>query len=389
MDRVLHVALDFGLPSETFVADAVEFTEQDEWVSYLATGSLQNREWFPFPPDDRVHLARKPSTPWRIYQRLRLRRDADQTARIMWPNVQTIRPAVLHAHFGWAAIYATGFKRSLNAPLVTTFHASDVSVFPKLRGIDVALGRLQGRTHLLDRTLNQVDAAIAVSDWVSSELQSLGYEGRIEQIPVGIRTDRFERRPMLPPPAPQRVLYVGRLTERKGVDLILSAMPAVASAVTDIELVVIGDGPLRDRLEAAARETRTPVEFRGAQPPEEIARALAEAHLLVMASRTTASGEKESGPMVLKEAMAVGVPVVATDNGGTVDVLPPELRHEIVPENDVVALAERIIAVLNEPEDLKQKRIQQSHEWTIEQFDVREIGKRTIALYESLMQDGR
>lgn len=382
--QVVHVALDYGLPSETFVADAVRFTDTGDWRSVLLTGSVQNRDWFPFPPDDRIMVARRLGLPWRAYQRARLHGNADRTARNLWPGAGTLQADIVHAHFGWAAPYAAEVARQHDVPLVTTFHASDLTLYPHLHGIDRVLGVVQGRRHRLDRALPEIDAAITVSDWVTAELRDLGYEGRVEQLPVGIDLERFRLRTAEPVHVGFRIVLVGRLIARKAVDLLLRATARASEQFGEIELVVVGDGPLRDELEALAGELRVEAQFRGAQPAAVVVDELRQANLLVMCSRTTAAGEKESGPMVLKEAMAVGVPVVATDNGDARGVLPPEYRDEIVPEDDVEALAERIVAIAGEAGDARARRVAAGRQWVEKEFDARAIGTRTTMLYESL-----
>ncbi len=386
-NTVLHVALDYGLPSETFVADAVEFTETGGWTSWLLSAPPQNREWFPFPPDERIAVAKRPPLWWRVFQRLRLSGDADRTARMIWPKLP-VRPDVVHAHFGWAALFAAEVAERVGAPLVTTFHASDLSVYPHLHGLDRALGRLQGRNHRLDRTLGRVDCAIAVSDWVADDLTNLGYTGRIERLPVGIRLDHFTLRDAAPAASPKCIAFTGRLTERKGVDVLIRAVARARDELGACVLEIAGDGPLRGELEQLAQDSGVRAVLHGAVPPDVVAEMLGRAHVFAMTSRTLATGERESGPMVLKEAMAVGVPVIATDSGGTRAILPPEFRDEAVAEDDVAALADRLVSVLGEEPAQATARVQTGRRWVESEFDVRTIGTKTTAIYDSLLPAG-
>ncbi|HEV7918116.1 MAG TPA: glycosyltransferase [Solirubrobacterales bacterium] len=383
--RVAHVALDFGQPSETFIADAIEATAIDGWEPWLLAGTVTNRGTFAYPPSERVIQSTHMPKSQRIVRRARLYAGMDRTTPRMWPGFDELDPAIVMAHFGYAALHAAPLARRAGVPLVTIFHASDVATFPQFHGPERLLGAAQGRRHKLDLVLPRIDTAIAVSGWVEDELRLLGYEGEIVRIPVGIRLDRFSLRgpDEIPPPSPLRLAFVGRLVERKGVDTLLNAIALVAGIVPDVTLDIVGDGPLRAEMEQLAETLRVNVTFHGSQPPDYVARVLRGSHILAMTSRTMSSGERESSPMVLKEAMAVGVAVVTTDNGGCAEILPPAYRDEVVPENDPPALAARIIAVagdVNLP-----SRVTQSRAWTEEQFDVETVGRRTVSIFDWLV----
>jgi glycosyltransferase involved in cell wall biosynthesis len=136
------------------------------------------------------------------------------------------------------------------------------------------------------------------------------------------------------------ILYVGRLASKKGVEYLIQAV-----ADMDRQLTIVGDGSERDRLENLASETNADVVFEGKVPPDEVAQYYRDAELLVLPST-----EGEGMPNVVLEAMAWGLPVVATDSGGLPTVINDGTTGYLVPMRDPEALKEAITSVLKNPE---------------------------------------
>jgi colanic acid/amylovoran biosynthesis glycosyltransferase len=128
------------------------------------------------------------------------------------------------------------------------------------------------------------------------------------------------------------------------------------------------------------------VTFRGPQARTEVIAAMRRAHVQLMASRTMADGAAEGSPVVAKEAQAIGVPLVATDNGGTRETVPPEDRHLLVAENDPAGLAARILGVLGD-RDAGTERVVRARRFVAEAFDWNELGRRTAAVYAGACAD--
>jgi colanic acid/amylovoran biosynthesis glycosyltransferase len=375
--RVLHVATTYGVVSETFVADAISAAAESGWEGSLATFAVRDAQRFPYPPADRVAIA-PALPPWRrVVDRLRRVDPAERFAAGVAERAGRLRPGVVHAHFGWSGVYAAPLAERLGLPLVCTFHASDLTVFPErpsARGeVSPTYRRLFGR----------LARAFVVSRFIGERLAELGWTGPTDVLPAGTWTERFPLRAAAPEPAPPRVLYVGRLVPRKGLDVLLQAMARLPRA--DVRLDVVGDGPERAPFEALAASLgiagRTT--FHGAAEQAGVRAALEGAHLLVLPARTMPNGEVEGSPVILKEALAVGVPVVATRNGGTAEVVPPEYAGELVAEEDPDAMAARIGAILDDPQSWPE-RARVGRAWVESEFDWRELGRRSAAVYEEV-----
>jgi glycosyltransferase involved in cell wall biosynthesis len=128
------------------------------------------------------------------------------------------------------------------------------------------------------------------------------------------------------------------------------------------------------------------VRFLGARPRDEVVEVMRESDIFVISSRTMPSGEVEGSPVVTKEAQAIGLPVVATDNGGTRETLPPEIRHEIVAQDDPSALATAIVRLLDDAERWPE-RSRAGRAFVEAEFDWSQLAARTVSVYDAVIAD--
>jgi glycosyltransferase involved in cell wall biosynthesis len=140
------------------------------------------------------------------------------------------------------------------------------------------------------------------------------------------------------------VLGAGRLVPIKGFDLLIAAVAAIPIAVRP-DLVLVGDGPERASLVRQAHRSNLRVRFLGALGQHAVADAMAAADLLVHPCRTLPDGRTEGMPLVVREARACGLPVVASASGGLRELRGLDGYHLVEP-GDVVALASAIRKLL-------------------------------------------
>ena len=137
--------------------------------------------------------------------------------------------------------------------------------------------------------------------------------------------------------------FVSAFTPAKGALDVPAVVREVAGHRGDAVLVVAGDGPLRAQFAAACRRAAIADRVRDAGQEPDLHRVMATLDVLLIASRW------EGVPRVAVEALAAGVPVVATDVGGIREVIEPGISGQVVPAGDVRALARAIVAVLDDP----------------------------------------
>lgn len=139
-------------------------------------------------------------------------------------------------------------------------------------------------------------------------------------------------------------VYVGRLAQVKGVDVLLHAMASLAASAPEARLTIVGDGPESGALRALASALRLGerVSFVGTASPAVVRRYMDGAAALVLPSRHDGWG------LVVNEALSMGIPVVVTDRCGASDVVRPDWNGFVVPADDVTALHDALSAIVRQ-----------------------------------------
>jgi glycosyltransferase involved in cell wall biosynthesis len=157
---------------------------------------------------------------------------------------------------------------------------------------------------------------------------------------VGSRAERATGNPT--------VVSVGRLVPIKGLDLLVRACAPRAGDGARIQLVLVGDGPERERLRDLAARLGVPLTLAGVVAREEVPTWLRAADVYAQPSRTLANGRAEGMPLATLEALATGMPVVVSDSGGLAELPGRGARVRVVPAGDVGSLAMAVRAGLSE-----------------------------------------
>lgn len=245
-------------------------------------------------------------------------------------------PELLHAHFASGGRTALSLARSLRVPLIVTLHGSDVTIRPSRGDVYRRLGE-------------EAALFVCVSRFIRDRAVDAGFPPeKLVVHPIGIDLDAFSATGTRP--SANRVLFVGRLVEKKGCEYLLRAMQIVQQRQRDCELMVIGDGPLRPALEALANGLKVSCEFRGVQPGATVRMALRDSSVLCLPSVTAANGDSEGLPTVIAEAQAMGVPVVATTHAGIPEIVVDGITGLLAPERNYEALAEALSVLLADEE---------------------------------------
>jgi glycosyltransferase involved in cell wall biosynthesis len=239
----------------------------------------------------------------------------------------------VHAHFAHAsatiAMYAAA---QLGLPFSFTGHAND----------------LFQRRSLLGLKLRRAAFVACISEW-HRELYSAvapADGGRRPVVRCGVDTRAWTPRTEGPPGT---LLFVGRLVEKKGLDTLIRALARMEAPL--YRLRVVGDGPMRGSWETLAQDLGVAprIEWLGARGNADVLRELRAAELFVLPCRPDAAGDRDGLPVVLMEAMAAGVPVVAGDLPAIRELVEDGVTGRLVPGGDVGRLAETLAELAGDP----------------------------------------
>jgi glycosyltransferase involved in cell wall biosynthesis len=285
------------------------------------------------------------------------------------------RPALIHAHTGYPdGAAAVRLADRLGVPLVITEHASFLARLlaePAVRAAYVAAAR-------------RAAAFVAVSERLAGELREALPEvaDRITVVPNAVEVEAFA----IPSDASRRqheLLFVGHRSEAKGMPTLLEALALARRDVPDATLRLIGQPP-HAALDDRWRGLVAKLHLDGAvslEPPADragVAAAMARAGLFVHPSR------RETFGIVAAEALASGLPVVATDSGGVTEILAPDpaVLGALVPAGDPVALAAAIVDALQRRARFDPQRLRRH---VMERYGTDVVVERLIRLYAAAL----
>jgi len=207
------------------------------------------------------------------------------------------------------------------------------------------------------RTMSAAKFILACSESVAGALRGIaGHEGHKVVLALhGVDTTRFApaasgQRAPGESGGPLRVLAVGRLVEKKGYPVLLDALATLVRSGRSISCTVIGTGPLKAEIEESITRLglESVVSLRGARTHQEVAAAYTAADVFVHAGVVLANGDRDGIPNSLLEAMASGLPVIATAVAGVPEVVAPGCGL-IVPPGDAAALASQLATLADDP----------------------------------------
>ena len=269
---------------------------------------------------------------------------------------------VLLAHFGHTALSLLPAAERSGVPVVAHFHGTDLS--------DSLITNRWYRWSL-KRCLNRFRHCIVVGAHQRDTLTALGMPPeRVHLLPCGVPTERF-RPASVPRQGPFRFATVARLVVSKGIDVSIRAFAEVHGSVPETELVIVGDGPERENLEALAGSLSlgAAVQFVGMKREDEVVRLLQDSDALLHHSLEHRRWVEGFG-VAVAEASACGLPVVVSRSGGLVDQVVDGETGFIVPMGDHEAMA-TAMKRLCEDRDLARRMGRNGRERMIREYDSR------------------
>ena len=383
--RLLFVLDHWPELSETFVVNELQALRRlGHGVRVQAAGAAPNPNP-EAPADVDVHLLSQDARAralrdlaWLAARRPRAcARDLAQRRR--WAREEWVRPLRalapaarrilerddehLHAHFaGGAALDAMRLAALTGRTFSVTAHAYDIFLAPRN----------------LPEKLMRAGAVFTGCDYNVRHLRTVAPRANLHEVVMGVDAETFRRR--TPLPGGRDVVAIGRLVEKKGFDVLIDAV----ARLPDVTLRLVGDGPLRAPLRRRAQDSGAGerIDFAGSLPPAEVRAALEAADVLAMPCIIARDGDRDSMPVVVKEAMAMELLVVASNEVGL-----PECVHEpwgvLCPPGDADALAAALRGVLELSPQERARAGRAGREWVVANADVETETARMVAALEA------
>ncbi len=254
-------------------------------------------------------------------------------AHEIWRAILTVNPDVIHIHFGSKAGPLIRYRLPQHA--VVTWHGIDANCTPRLRGETVYEELFKTMVH---HTVG--------SSFMQQRLEFLGASSEyITQIPMGVDIDYFAyKKRVVSELNPLQIISVGRLDEMKGYTFLIQAVSELLNEGANIDLKIIGDGPLKESLNIQILNNQHAPKIRllGSKLKHEVLSEMHAADLFCLTGVEALSGRVETQGVVFAEAQATGLPVIASEIGGVPESLIHGKTGLICPPGDVPAIKQAI-----------------------------------------------
>jgi colanic acid/amylovoran biosynthesis glycosyltransferase len=243
------------------------------------------------------------------------------------------RPAdLMHVYFGHTGVHLLPFIREWDKPCVVSFHGMDIQSRPQQPGYD---GQMQEMLHELPLVLARSRNLMTRLDQLGCPREKL----RLNRTGIPLDQFAFTQRP-LPADGSWRFVQACRLIEKKGLRTAVRAFARFHEAHPKACFTIAGDGPMKAEIAALADELGAgdAVQMRGFLSQKELADLYARSHIFLHPSQLASDQNQEGVPNSMLEAMATGLPVLATTHGGIPEAVAHERNGLLVEEKDDEAL---------------------------------------------------
>lgn len=311
----------------------------DQFENWMVTRRRENASSFPF---QRLLVLKK--SPFRIFRREAYRLIGRQPplgnteVRHLLAIAEHTKAALVHIYFGTEAARALPYLKKERRAKVVSFHGADVSS-------SLSDGNFA-------ELLTCVDLFLARSQTLADQLIARGCPAervRLSRTSVPIPENCAGAHPERN--GTYRLLQACRFIPKKGLDITIRATASLVAKGLDITLDLAGDGPEHATLKQLAAELgiERRVNFLGFLGNQELLSSLPGYSLFVHPSRITSSGDREGIPNAMLEAMACGLPVVATGHSGIPEAVKDGIEGRLVAQDDAEGLANAITEILSKP----------------------------------------
>lgn len=280
---------------------------------------------------------------------------------------------LIHVHFATDAWLVVKAARAAGVPIIVTVHARDVTAALN----QGSFLRKMVMRYRVRYALSRASKVITVSDYIRTYALAAGaHEAQTVRLYTGT-------------PIPEQadfqkdwdIVFVGRLVEKKGVDDLFAALRDAGDI--GLRVAVAGDGPLMEHLVSEAANISAQITFLGMLEPAAALDTISRSRVLAAPSKTGTDGDIEGLPTVIVEALALGVPVVATRHSGIPEAVVDGINGRLVDEGDVGELAHALTSLLGD--ELEAARASaKARELATKTFDIATQSAQLELLYDQV-----
>ncbi len=322
-----------------------QITSLQRTNTFVITRFRENADRYPFSD---VELLGKPGIS--PLERGRLKYLARAPALIYRGEFELLRrilirrdPDLMHIYFGNTGVHLLPLIERWDRPCVVSFHGMDVQRRETERGYETNLRKL----------LRLVPLVLVRSESIANRLIDLGCNPeKIRLNRTGIPIEGFPHRDReLPENGAWRIVQACRLVPKKGLGTALRAFAGFQKIFPNANFQIAGDGPLLSELQALVHELnlQESVSFRGFLAESELTRLYEESHIFLHPSELPPDSNQEGVPNSMLEAMATGLPVVATHHGGIPEAVGDGINGFLLPERDIEGLTAALLKLAGDP----------------------------------------
>lgn len=286
---------------------------------------------------------------------------------------------IIHCQFGTLAPIALAYRNAglIKGKLITTF-----------RGIDISKYVHESGTHVYDQLFEEGEFFLANCEFFRNRAVNLGCDPkRILVHGSGLDCSKFSFKPRyFPADGKVKIATTGRLVEKKGIEYGIRAVAKLAETYSNIEYNIIGDGELKEQFEKLIAELNIGhiVKLLGWKQQKEIVEILDNCHIFIAPSVTAVDGNQDAPVNTLKEAMAMGLPVISTLHGGIPELVEDGVSGFLVPERNAELIAEKLTYLIEHPE-VWTKMGKAGRARVEEKYDMNKLNDELIEIYQQLI----
>ncbi|BAY41411.1 glycosyltransferase (plasmid) [Nostoc sp. NIES-2111] len=286
---------------------------------------------------------------------------------------------IIHCQFSTLGVFGVWFRKLglIEGKLISTFRGSDISKFLPKWGEKV-----------YQELFQETDFFLANCDFFKQKAVTLGCEAnKIHIHGSGIDCSKFSfKKRYFPKDNIVRIATTGRLVEKKGIEYVIKAVAQIVRTHPNIEYNIIGDGELKKYFQKLIVDANLQhiVKLLGWKQQKEIVEILNKCHIFVAPSITGKDGNQDAPVNTLKEAMAMGLPVISTRHGGIPELVEDGVSGFLVPERDAEAIAIKLTYLIEHPQ-VWETMGKAGRARVEEKYDMHRLNDELVAIYQQIL----